>query len=148
VLATSAADVAAGPSSLRQGAGRLYVSGAVRAGLVYDVRPSAWRQVLDGAMDAAELNLPSVIVDRRPRTVEVTREITNVAATHMYYSSRASGFRNHQVDVRPAAVKIAPGETRTLRIRITARGRARADSGWVAWRGADRTRVRIPVVVR
>lgn len=148
VLATSALDTAEAPSSLRQGAGRLYVAGALRAGLVYDVEPTAWRQVLDGALDSAELNLPSVMVDRRARTVEVTRRITNVAPTHMYYSSRASGFRGHQVSVQPAAVKIAPGETRTLRITITPRGRARADSGWVSWRGANKTRVRIPVVVR
>jgi hypothetical protein len=147
-LATSAVDLAGDPSSLRQGAGRLYVSGAVRAGLVYDVPPRAWRQVLTGALDAARLNVPSVIVDRAPRVVEVTRRVTNVTRRHMYYSSQATGFRAHQVDVRPAAVRIAPGETRTLRIRITPRGRARADSGWVAWRGANRTRVRIPVVVR
>ena len=147
-LATSAVDVEGTPSSLRQGAGRLSPAAALRTGLVYDVDPDAWRQLLEGALAAAELNLPSVVVNRRARPVEVTREITNVTSTHMYYSSHASGFRSHRVSVQPAGVKIAPGETRTMRIRVAPEGRSGPDSGWVAWRGADGSRVRIPVVVR
>ena len=67
----------------------------------------------------------------------------------MYYSAARWGFTSHRVRVTPAALRIAPGETRTVRIRVTGRPgtAARADSGWVAWRGANGTRVRIPVVV-
>ena len=67
----------------------------------------------------------------------------------MYYSAHAWGFTSHRVQVTPAALRIAPGETRTMRIRVAARPgvRPRADSGWVAWRGANGTRARIPVVL-
>jgi minor extracellular serine protease Vpr len=152
-LTTSAADVAGAPSSLRQGAGRVDVRAALLAGLVYDVDPGAWRRILEGRLPAARMNLPSVLVPRTSKPVEVTRRITHVGRTHLYYSSTASGFERTDVRVRPAAVRMAPGETRTVRIRVESRDgaapdRAAPDSGWVTWRGADGTRTRIPVVVR
>ena len=54
------------------------------------------------------------------------------------------------MQVFPAALKIAPGETRSMRIRVDPRAPAyapSADSGWVTWRGANGVRARIPVVL-
>ena len=50
----------------------------------------------------------------------------------------------------PATVQLAPGQSRTVRLRVTARPTATVDrdvTGWLVWRG-DRHRVRIPVSVR
>ena len=120
----------------------------LRPGLVYDVPRSAWRRALN-RQDAERLNLPSVLLSNGRPTATVTRRVTNVGSRSMYYSAHAWGFTSHRVQVTPAALRIGPGETRTLRIRVAARPgvRPRADSGWVAWRGANGTRARIPVVL-
>jgi subtilisin family serine protease len=146
-LMTSGTSVAREPGSLHQGAGLPHPGVALRPGLVYDVPRSAWRTaLLTGRFD--RLNLPSVLVTGRA-PVTVQRRVTNVGSRSMYYSAARWGFTSHRVEVTPAALRIAPGESRTVRIRVTARpgGPARADSGWVTWRGANGTRVRIPVVV-
>ena len=56
---------------------------------------------------------------QRPRPAEVTRRVTNVGSRAMYYSAQAWGFTSHRVQVFPAALRIAPGETRTMRIRVS-----------------------------
>jgi hypothetical protein len=108
----------------------------------------AWRTaLLRGTLD--DLNLPSALVPGRPLPVVVTRRVTNVGRRAMYYSAQSWGFTSHRVQVFPAALRIGPGETRTVRIRVAPRPGVRpaADSGWVAWRGANGVRARIPVVV-
>ncbi len=47
--------------------------------------------------------------------------------------------------VQPAALRLSPGESADFT--VTVRGDAGGDSGYVVWRGADGTRVRIPVAV-
>ena len=147
-LMTSGTSVGGEPGSLRQGAGQPRPDVALRPGLVYDVPRSAWRRALN-RQDAERLNLPSVLLSNGPATATLTRRVTNVGSRSMYYSAQAWGFTSHRVQVTPAALRIGPGETRTVRIRVTARPgvRPRADSGWVAWRGANGTRARIPVVL-
>jgi minor extracellular serine protease Vpr len=149
VLITGADGVAGDPSSLRQGAGRTDAGSSFRSSLVYAVAPGAFRRVLDGRLDAAELNLPSALAGRA-RSITVVRHLTNAGSRAMYYSSLASGFAAHQVAVVPAAIRFAPGQTRAYRVTVTTRGgvHTRGDSGWVTWRGADGTRIRIPFVVR
>lgn len=144
VLSTSATRVQG--AALRQGAGRLSVGRALRAGLVLDVDPSDYRRVLRGRLSAQRLNAPSVLRTGRPGVV--VRRITNAGDEAAYFSSNAYGFAHHQVTVTPAAVRLQPGETTTFRIRIGGGGRvAPLDDGFVVWRGGDGTRVRIPVVL-
>ena len=147
-LMTSSTSVGGEPGSLRQGAGLPRPDVALRPGLVYDVPRSAWRLALD-RQAPERLNLPSVLLSNGRETATVTRRVTNVGNRSMYYSAQAWGFTSHRVQVTPAALRIGPGETRTVRIRVAARPgvRPRADSGWVAWRGANGTRARIPVVL-
>jgi hypothetical protein len=148
-LATSAVSAAGEPGSLRQGAGLPRPRTALDPGLVYDVPGTAWRSALD--RDRVDrLNLPSVLVPGTARVV--TRRVTNVTGRAAYFSSRAWGFTRHRVSVSPAALRIPPGATRTVRIRVTPLGRPAGrpgvDSGWVAWTRSDGTRSRIPVVLR
>ncbi|QIX25736.1 S8 family serine peptidase [Nocardioides sp. JQ2195] len=147
-LMTSARSAAGQPGALKQGAGIVKARTGVAPGLVYDLSPTAYRRALKNRSDYSRLNLPSVQRRVPARGTVVTRRVTNVGHRPMYYSSGASGFDRHQVSVRPAAIKIAPGETRSFRIRATRAGTgAEPDSGWVTWRGANGTRVRIPVVL-
>jgi hypothetical protein len=147
-LVTSSTSVGGEPGSLRQGAGLPRPEQALRPGLVYDVRRGAWRRALN-RQDAESLNLPSVLLADVRATATVNRRVTNVGGRSMYYSAQAWGFTSHRVRVTPAALRIGPGETRTVRIRVAARPGVppAADSGWVAWRGANGTRARIPVVL-
>ncbi len=147
-LMTSGTSVGGEPGSLRQGAGLPRPDATLRPGLVYDVPRSAWRRTLD-QRSGERLNLPSVLLANGRATAEVTRRVTNVGSRAMYYSAQAWGFTSHRVQVFPAALKIAPGETLRVRIRVSARPgvRPEADSGWVAWRGANGVRARIPVVL-
>lgn len=146
---TSATDVAGRPGALEQGAGRVSAA-ASRPGLTYDLDSALFRRVLRGDLDAAALNLPSALVDVGRRPVTFTRTVTNIGTRHRYFSSGASGFDRHVVRVRPAAIRIGPGETRTYRVEVTPRlgVRPRGESGSVTWLGSDGTRVRIPVRLR
>ncbi|WP_167880492.1 S8 family serine peptidase [Nocardioides guangzhouensis] len=148
-LLTSATSTAGEPVSLRQGAGLPRPATALDPGLVYDVPATAWRGALDRDT-AGRLNLPSVLAAGGTRVV--TRRVTNVSGRASYFSSRAWGFTRHRVTVTPAALRMPPGATRTVRIRITPTGApgagpGRVDSGWVAWTRSDGTRARIPVVL-
>lgn len=146
-LMTGSRSASRAPSALEQGAGIVKARDSAAPGLTYDLSPSAYRRALEHG-DLSRLNLPSAQARVPARGTVVTRHVTNVGHRPMYYSSSASGFDHHQVSVRPAAIKIAPGETRTFRIRVAWAGAgAEPDSGWVTWRGANGTRVRIPVVL-
>lgn len=152
-LVTSARPVA-GTSALRQGAGIASARNSARPGLVFDLPVSAYRRVLERGTDLSRLNLPSAQRRVPAGGTVITRRVTNVGPKAMYYSSSASGFDRHQVQVTPAAIKIAPGETKTFEIRVErAPGRqpaapGAADSGTVTWRGANGIRVRVPVLLR
>ena len=65
----------------------------------------------------------------------------------MYYSVKARGFTRHRVSVTPVAIRIGPGRSRTYTVTITGPTLRQVDSGWITWRGADQTKVRIPVVI-
>ncbi len=142
-LATTAGrvpDVAA----LRVGAGRLRTGRAATPGLAYRIDPTAYRAWLTGTRD--DLNTPSLLLaDGRTRA---GRTVTNVGRRTMYFSSRATGFERHRVQVAPAAVRLAPGER--ARFTVTVSGSPQAgplDDGAVTWRAANGTRTRIPVLI-
>ncbi|WP_082749050.1 S8 family serine peptidase [Nocardioides jensenii] len=149
-LMTSARQAAHRPTALRQGAG--IARGAetsTRPGLVFDLAPSAYRRALDAGRETSRLNLPSAQRRVPARGTVITRSVTNVGKRAMYYSSSARGFATHHVHVLPAAIKIAPGETRDFHVVVRRSGpqRSVADSGSVTWRGANGTTVRIPVLL-
>ncbi|CUR56990.1 putative Cucumisin [metagenome] len=131
-------------SSLDQGAGRLRAEVAQRPGLVYDLDPRDYRRYLSGRLEGRDLNLPSI---KAVGPVVVRRTVTNVGKRPMYYSVRARGFTTHQVSVAPVALRLAPGQSRTFTVTIAGADDRLVDSGWITWRGANGTSVRIPVVI-
>ena len=150
-LMTSARQAGGRPSALRQGAGIVRGDSTLRPGLVFDLRPAAFRRSRDSGRDISRLNLPSAERRVPARGSVIVRRVTNVGNKAMYYSSSVSGFTSHRVQVLPAAIKIAPGETRTFRVKVSRlpgqRSTAVVDSGSVTWRGANGTRVTMPVVL-
>lgn len=142
-LVTSAGPVVDG-SALTSGAGRVRAPDAAAPGLAYEVEPSGYRRWLDG--DRASLNTPSVLLAGSQSAA--TRTVTNVGGRTMYYSSSAQGFTRHDVRVTPAAVRLAPGESATFKIRVSRpAGALPLDDGSITWRGANGNRVRIPVLI-
>ena len=57
------------------------------------------------------------------------------------------GFRG-DVQVTPAALRLAPGESATYTVRLPGSDSvSRLDDGYVVWRGATGTVTRVPVLV-
>ena len=126
---------------LHSGTGRVRPDAAVRPGLVYEVDSDDYRAWLSGRR--RQLNTPSVLLvdgERRAR-----RTITNILGRARYFSSSTVGFRR-DVTVRPAAVRLAPGESATYVVAVRDSG-ARSDDGRVVWRGATGTLTSIPVQI-
>lgn len=143
-LTTSARDLP-GPT-LRQGSGRSSIGAALRARLVLEVGRGDYRRFLEGRVAPERLNTPSILLDRD--SAVVTRRVTNLGLRAMYYSSATRGFARDRVRVTPAALRIPPGGSATFRIAVSRPGGVSPlDDGYVVWRGADDTRLRIPVVL-
>jgi hypothetical protein len=136
-LATTAAPLP-GPV-LRAGAGRLRPDAAVRPGLVYEMDPADYRSWLAGGRTT--LNTPSILLADGKRRAR--RTITNVTGRAAYFSSSALGFRR-DVSVRPAAVRLGPGESATYVVLVRGAG-TRSDEGHIVWRGATGTLSAVPV---
>ena len=141
-LVTGAARVP-GTAVLRAGAGRARPAGADGVRLSYPQTTSDYRAWLEG--DRRRVNTPSVELSQgRTRAV---RTIRNTARRSLYFSSSTRGLSG-AVQVRPAAVRLAPGESARFVVRAPDAGsRAEVDDGYVLWRGGDGSRSRIPVVV-
>ena len=149
-MMTTAYDLHGRHGPLVEGAGHVDPSAFLDPGLVFDTDPSAWRRVVDGSGRARDLNSPSIGIDDLVGHATVTRRITNVTGRTESYAVRKRGLHDVDVQAFPATVRLAPGQTRAIRLRITARPTATVDedvSGWLVWSG-DRHRVRIPVSVR
>ncbi len=127
----------------RGGAGLVRPAAAHGASLAVTVEPADYRGWLEGRR--THLNTPTVSVS--PDTRRVRRTITNVSGRRLYFSSTTDGLGRH-VSVRPAAVRLGPGESASFTIRIDARGgRAASNSGYVVWRGADHSVTRLPLTL-
>ncbi len=147
-LSTSAAGAAGNPSALRQGAGRVRGDAALRPGLVLEVADGAHRRWFEGARYREGLNTPSVMLGPGQRSA--TREVTNIGDRAMYYSVQVRGLAGTGVVVRPAAIRIGPGETREITVRLGDGGGDGGEgtgSGRILLRGANGNRVALPVVV-
>jgi hypothetical protein len=138
VLATTAEPLRSGV--LQQGSG--LVTGTRRAGLVLDQSPAAYRAWLDDP--GHPLNTPSMML--RAGTTQASRTVTDLSGHAGYWSSTAHGFDGHAVSVTPAAVRLRPGQRARFTVHVTGDDVA-VDDGWVVWRGADGTVLRIPVVI-
>ena len=149
-MMTTAYDLQGAHGALAEGAGHVDPRRFLDPGLVFDTPTRAWQGVLSGEADASDVNAPSLAVGDLVGPTTVTRRITNVTGRTESYSVRKRGLVDVDVQAFPATVLLAPGQSRTIRLRVTARPTATVDrdvTGWLVWRG-DRHRVRIPVAVR
>lgn len=129
-----------GGSPLASGAGRVDLDRAADVRLDYPQPVAGYRAWVERGGRVP--NTPSVLLGGGDRVA--TRTIRNTADEALYFSSEARAFSS-PVRVRPLAVRLGPGESATFT--VTRTGPARADDGYVVWRGGDRSRSRIPVVV-
>ena len=149
-MMTTAYDLQGAHGPLVEGAGHVDPGSFLDPGLVFDLSPATWQRVLDGRTDASDVNTASVAVGDLVGPTTITRRVTNVSGRRESYSVRKQGLADVDVQAFPATVILEPGQSRTVRLRITARPSATVDrdvTGWLVWRG-ERHRVRIPVAVR
>ena len=149
-MMTTAYDLQGSHGPLVEGAGHVDPARFLDPGLVFDTSPTAWERVAAGTVAARTVNAPSLAVGDLVGPTTVLRRVTNVGTRRESYSVRKRGLRGVDVQAFPATVRLAPGQSRTVRLRVTARPTAPVDrdvTGWLVWRG-DRHRVRIPVSVR
>ncbi|MEO5708220.1 MAG: S8 family serine peptidase [Nocardioidaceae bacterium] len=149
-MMTTAYDLSGPHGPLAEGAGHVDPRSFLDPGLVFDTPAASWQDVLSGRTDASDVNAPSLALGDLVGTTTVSRRITNVTRRTESYSVRKRGLADVDVQAFPATVLLAPGQSRTVRLRVTARPSATVDrdvTGWLVWRG-DRHRVRIPVSVR
>ncbi len=126
---------------LDSGAGRVRLQAADSPGLVLGVDPSDYREWLEGGR--LGLNTTSLVVRGEGA---VTRTVTNVGRRARYFSTSAVGFERHDVSVTPAALRLGPGESARITVRV-ARGDGTQEDGAVLLRGGAGTRTRLPLLV-
>ncbi|HET9827565.1 MAG TPA: S8 family serine peptidase [Nocardioidaceae bacterium] len=149
-MMTTARDLAGPHGPLVEGAGQVDPVRVLDPGLVFDTGRAAWLRVAVGTEPASQVNAPSVAVGELVGPTTLERRVTNVGRVSESYSVRVRGLRDVDVQAFPATVRLAPGQSRTVRLRITARPSAPVDrdvTGWLVWKGS-RHRVRVPVSVR
>lgn len=126
---------------LSAGAGRVRPQAVDTPGLVLGVDPSDYRRWLEGRRPS--LNTPALVV--RGDGV-VTRVVTNVSRGARYFSTSAVGFTGREVTVTPAALRLGPGESARITVRVTP-GDGVQEDGAVLLRGGAGTRTRLPLLV-
>ena len=119
-----------------QGAGHVAPNKAIDPGLVYDNGPTEFtryqcnvnRGAVSPASDCTTLgtldqtynyNLPSITVAQVSGNVTVTRKVTNVGSASASYTATAT-LPNFTTLVTPATLTLAPGETKTFTLKLTA----------------------------
>lgn len=126
---------------LSAGAGRVRPQEVDNPGLVLGIEPEDYRRWLEGRQ--ASLNTPALVARREG---VLTRVVTNVSRSARYFSTSAVGFTRHEVRVTPAALRLGPGESARITVRVTP-GDGLQEDGAVLLRGGAGTRTRLPLLV-
>ena len=145
----------------RQGAGHVQPNSAINPGLVFDSGFNEWLAFLCGtrqltasycpsiSIDPSDLNVPSIAIGDMAGVQTVKRRVTNVGASTATYTPSYTGMAGFTVAFNPAALTVAPGQTKDLTVTFT-----RTSSTLNAYEGgqlklvAGGTTVRVPMVVR
>ena len=162
-LATTAEFVASSPSTaaaiFNTGSGQVNPTKALDPGLVYDAGTLDYFSFLQGqlcnclpasipAIDASDLNQPSIAIGGIAGTQTVTRKVTNVASSAATYTAALTGPAGFTTVVNPTSFTIAPGETKSYTVTFTrtdaAFGSRRA--GQLVWSDGTHS-VRSPIIV-
>ncbi len=170
-IMTSAYDVLDGPNTspsviFSQGAGHIQPNSAADPGLVFNAGWNDWLSFLCGtttgvnpdvcgilqdmgySTDPSDLNVASIAIGEMAGAQTVTRKVTNVGA-HATYVPSVTGMTGFSVEITPAALTLAPGQTGTFTVKFT-----RVDAALNEYAGGQLTwtdglhNVRIPMVVK
>jgi hypothetical protein len=146
------------------GAGQVVPNSAADPGLVYDAGFNDWRNFLKGqalcnycfgtapavAIDASDLNYPSIAIGALAGMQTVTRAVTNVGTTTATYNVSVVPPAGVDVSVNPASFTLAAGATRTYTVTFTTNGTAALNSyafGSLTWSDGVHN-VTSPLVIR
>ncbi|WP_395687746.1 S8 family peptidase [Caenimonas koreensis] len=141
-MMTTASDVLDGPNTnplviFRQGAGHVNPSKMTNPGLVFDSNFDDWIGFLCKnsslglgyceyygftPVAATDMNTASIAVGAMAGSITVTRRVTNVTNSAAVYTPTVSGMTGITVDVQPASLSIAAGETKTFTVKFTSAG--------------------------
>ena len=167
-LMTTAYDVLDGPNIhplviFRQGAGHIDPVKAIDPGLVFNSGWSDWLGFLCGTqlpvsfctgsgipvLDPSDFNSASIAIAALAGSQTLHRTVTNVGDASATYTASVIGLAGVIVDVSPASISLAPGQSADVEVTFT-RTTAALNTyvgGYIVW--ADGThRVRIPVEIK
>jgi hypothetical protein len=149
----------AGGNLFNVGSGQVNPTKALDPGLVYDAGTLDYFSFLQGqlcnclpasipAIDASDLNQPSIAIGGIAGTQTVTRKVTNVASSAATYTAALTGPAGFTTVVNPTSFTIAPGETKSYTVTFTRTdavfGSRRA--GQLVWSDGTHS-VRSPIIV-
>lgn len=144
------------------GAGHVTPNSAADPGLVYEAKPADYVAFLCGqkllndprcpaiAIDASNLNLPSIAIGDLAGLQTVTRRVTNVGTTTTTYTASVQAPAGIKVEVSPSSLTIKPGETKAFSVKFTTQSGATYDAytyGALTWNGG-KYKVRSPLAIR
>lgn len=101
------------------GSGRVDLSKAGDAPIVFDETASNMTTLGKNPLTAINLNLPSVNVPTMPGTVRVTRTATNVSGRSYWYTVSARSAAGSKISVYPRTGRIDPGRSQAFEITIS-----------------------------
>ena len=163
-LATTAHQTTVGAyNPFNHGSGQIRPNNAVNPGLVYDAGFNDYRGFLRGqglcrfcfgtspatAIDASDLNQPSIAFGDLAGTQTVTRRVTNVGSAPATYTATVGAITGYTTSVSPSSITIAAGATQSFTVTVT-RTTAPFGSyrfGSLTWSDGVHS-VRSPLVVR
>ncbi|MGE5339424.1 MAG: S8 family peptidase, partial [Gemmatimonadota bacterium] len=151
----------------RQGAGHVQPNSAVNPGLVYNAGWNDWLAFLCGtttgvsastcsalvslgySTDPSDLNVASIAIGDMAGVQTVKRKLTNVGSSTATYNASVTGMTGFTVEITPASLTLARGETKSFTIKFT-RTSATLNAytgGQLTWSDGTHS-VRTPIVVR
>jgi subtilisin family serine protease len=113
-------DASTAATPFDMGGGRVELRRAARAGLVFDVSPTAFLNA-DPASggDPKRLNLPSLGNQACAASCSWTRTVTSVASGSVTWTSATSAPAGATLSVSPATFTLGPGQSQELTITLT-----------------------------
>jgi subtilisin family serine protease len=142
------------------GSGHVRPNLATNPGLVYDAEYADYLSFLQGqncaclpasvpAIDASDLNQPSISIGDLAGSQKVTRTVTNVGGSAATYNAAVSAPAGFSVVVSPTTLNVAAGASASYDVTITRNGAPLGSYrfGSLTWSDGSHS-VRSPIVVR
>jgi len=127
------------------GAGRIDLTKAGGARLVFDESATRMLALGNDPVTALDLNLPSVNVPTMPGTVTVKRTASNVSNKTVDYKISTTAPSGAKITVKPSKGRIRPGQSATFEITITSNAPTGQYFGEVLLTSKNAVPVHLPV---